>query len=74
MTTEPKMISPLPMPQREPVKVITVEVSRELYAVTRREMKRRKMTVRKLVDWALSSYLAAHNPDEATRLGIKVAC
>lgn len=63
----------LPMPKRESVRAITVDVNCELYAAARREMKKRKISMRKMVDWALSSYVVAHNPQEAERLGIKSA-
>jgi len=65
---------PFPLPERAARRPVSVEVDTELYAATRRELAKHKVTFRKVVEWALRSYLAAHNPAEAERLGIKAAC
>jgi hypothetical protein len=64
----------LPMPERKRVKMINVPIDENLYRRARIEMNKRRMTLRMLAEWALSSYLAKYNPEEAERLGIKAAC
>jgi hypothetical protein len=63
----------LPLPEREELKPVTIELSRELYAVARAEMKKRNLTVRKIVEWGLANFLISVAPEEAKRLGIRAA-
>jgi len=69
----PRIVPVLPLPARDEIKPVNVEISRELYTVARREMKKHGITVRKIVEWGLANFLLGVNPEEAKRLGIHAA-
>ena len=64
---EPKL---LPMPEQEKVRTVTLEANLQLYKAAREEMKKRRVTVRKIFEWGLANYLLKCNPEAARRLGI----
>ena len=69
MATAPQR-TPLSLPAKEPTKLVQADVNAHLHQAAQKEMKQRKVKVRQVVEWGLSMYLMATNPQEAKRLGI----
>lgn len=61
----------LPLPVAEEKRLLQAEVNLELCDAVLREMKRRKVKIRQVMEWGLRAYLLATNPKEAERLGIR---
>jgi hypothetical protein len=68
--TQVSSLPPLPLPNNEEKRLMQAEVNLPLFKAVHREMKRRDLTIRKVMEWALRSYLLATNPKEAAKLGI----
>lgn len=62
--------TPLSLPAKEEKRLVQADVNQHLLEAAQKEMKIRKVKVRQVVEWALSMYLLATNPEEASRLGI----
>jgi hypothetical protein len=71
MSTEIPATAALPLPVHDDNKSVSVMLSRDLYGAARKEMKRRKLSVRQVLEWGLGMFLLSTNPQEAQRLGIR---
>lgn len=63
-------VPPLPLPQNEKKRLMQAEVNQELFDAVHKEMKRKDLKIRQVMEWGLRAFLLASNPKEATRLGI----
>lgn len=64
-------VPPLPLPQNERKRLMQAEVNLELFNAVHREMERKDLKIRQVMEWGLRAFLLASNPKEAQRLGIK---
>lgn len=60
----------LPLPQTEKKRLMQAEVNLELFNAVHKEMERRGLKIRNLMEWGLKAFLLQSNPREAARLGI----
>jgi hypothetical protein len=67
----PNQSPPLPLPQNEKKRLMQAEVNLELFNAVHREMERKGLKIRQVMEWGLRAFLLASNPKEAARLGIK---
>lgn len=67
----PTTAAALPLPVHDDNKSVSVMLSRDLYGAARKEMKRRRLSVRQVLEWGLGMFLLNTNPQEAQRLGIR---
>ena len=61
----------LPLPQNEKKRLMQAEVNLDLFSAVHREMERKELKIRQVMEWGLRAFLLASNPKEAARLGIK---
>lgn len=61
----------LPIPKKEEKRLMQAEVNLDLFAAVEKEMERRNLKIRQVMEWGLQQFLLASNPKEAARLGIK---
>lgn len=58
------------IPEAEKKRLVQAEVNQELFDQASREMKKRKVKIRQIVEWGLLNYLADKNPSAAKKFGI----
>lgn len=68
--TLPNQVPPLPLPQNEKKRLMQAEVNLDLFNAVSKEMERKGLKIRQVMEWGLRAYLKASNPKEASRLGI----
>jgi hypothetical protein len=61
----------LPLPQNEKKRLMQAEVNQELFDLVHKEMKRKDLKIRSIMEWGLRAFLLASNPKEAARFGIR---
>ena len=61
----------IPLPFNEAKRLIQAEVNQELWEAVEREMAKRKVKIRQIMEWGLRGYLLETNPKEAEKLGIR---
>lgn len=63
-------LKPLPVKTVDPTRLVQAEVPKPLWDAVEDEIVRRKLTIKEAVVFGLQSFLVAHNPREAAKLGI----
>lgn len=61
---------PLPFPEKK--RTIQAEVNEGLFNAIEKEIGRRGLSIRKVVEWGFSTFLLNTNPNAAERLGISI--
>lgn len=59
-----------PLPQNETKRLVQAEVNSELFTAVEKELARKKLKIRQVLEWGLSTYLLNTNPKAAAELGI----
>lgn len=65
-----QQVPPLPLPQTEKKRLMQAEVNLDLFTAVHKEMERRGLKIRNVMEWGLKAFLLSSNPKEAARLGI----
>lgn len=64
-------IPPLPIPRREEKRLMQAEVNQDLFTAVQKEMEKKGLKIREIMEWGLRAFLLTSNPKEAHKLGIK---
>jgi len=65
-----KMTAPLPLPTYEEKRALQADVNQQLYALVEPEIKKRRVKMTQIMEWALKCYLVQVNPKKAQEYGI----
>jgi hypothetical protein len=63
-------VPPLPLPQNEKKRLMQAEVAVDLFDAAHKEMKRKHLKIRQVMEFGLRAFLLQSNPEAARKLGI----